>query len=115
MCGPDCGCLDCLRSRGLVTSAIFTVTAADTEYSMSLPSNVLGLSVSNLSRAGLRFAFVSGVVADPTATPMDNFELSPGERDRDMGEMMLGSGMTLYYASTLSGARFVIEFLLGTV
>jgi hypothetical protein len=89
-----------------------TVDPADNEQSVTLPANVRRVRITNLSAAGLRFSWLTGKVADPTATPSDNFEVGPVQT-WDSGEVYLSGADILYYASTLRGGKFNIYYEFG--
>lgn len=88
------------------------VDPADNEQSVTLPANVRQIKIQNLSAAGLRFAWITGMVADPTGSASDNFEVSGGQL-WDSGEMYLAASDILYYASSLRGARFKLYYQFG--
>jgi len=86
------------------TNITLTATAADTQYSLTLPSSVQGLKFRNISAGEIRYAFVT----DKVASPSGNYETLGSFENRDLGELYLVNG-TLYYASSTAGARFNLE------
>jgi len=84
-----------------------TLASADTEYSQALPTNTLRFTMQNRGYQPLRWSYVTGKVAGPTA-PYN--QLKPGasisEDDIDL------TGKTLYLAS--SNAGDVVELTVWT-
>ena len=106
------GCLTCGPEFGSVSVLDVDIDTADSEKSLTLPANVRAFEIENLGAAGLRFSWITGKVADPTATPLDNFEVAPF-RKWTSGEVLLAASVTLYYASTLRGAKFRLSVTQG--
>lgn len=80
-----------------------TLTLADTEYSQAL-TNCSRVCFQARSTNVIRFAFVSGKVAGPTAPYMT---LKSGDTF-DSGEVFIG-GATIYFASTDAGTVVELE------
>lgn len=82
-----------------------TMTNADTEYSQALPANtrLVEFRCQDIT-SDVRFAFITGKVATPTA-PYRN--LFAGET-KTLEDMNITS-KTLYFASSIAGAKMEIE------
>jgi len=84
-----------------------TLTLADTEYSQPLPSSTRELRFRCRTLHDIRFAWVSGKVATPTAP----YLTLPAGSDYHSDEKDL-TGKTLYLASSEAGV--VVEISVGT-
>jgi len=91
----------------LLASYNVTLTSADTEYSQVLPDNTKRFTVQSRSSDDIRFAFVTGKVASPTAP---YFTLKTGQNYYE-SNLDLDS-KTLYLASSSAGV--IVEILIGT-
>lgn len=87
------------------TIAPFTVSTADTQASLTIPSGTGGLEIENLSGQVLRVAFVTGLVADPSTNQTKVILILP-KMHHNFGEVNFTADTTLYYASSLIGHRF---------
>ena len=86
-----------------------TVTAADTQATLTIPTSVRGIVLTNLSAEDLRYAFKTAVVADPETLSGSRSTLPPGGAV-NFGEVDFSAGAgTLYYASSLVGHRFDVR------
>ena len=81
-----------------------TLTGADTEYSQLLPSSTRDLRFRCRSLVDVRFAFVTGKVATPTAP----YLTLPAGCDYYSDDNDL-SGKTIYFASDNAGAVVELE------
>jgi hypothetical protein len=86
-----------------------TLTDADTEYSQALPANCRGFEFQARTEAAVRFAFVTGKVAGPTAPYMT---LKAGDYYSSPPLNQGASPSTLYLASATAGT--VVEILAWT-
>ena len=77
-----------------------TLTNADTEYSQVLPANCRGFEFQCRTEATVRFAFVTGKVATPTAPYMT---LKAGDYYCSFPINQAASPSTLYLASATAG------------
>jgi len=77
-----------------------TLTSADTEYSQAMPANCRGFEFQAMTDVAIRYAFVTGKVATPTAPyitlKMGDYYYSP---PLNQGE----APSTLYFASATAG------------
>lgn len=83
-----------------------TLTAANTEYSQALPANCRGFEFQARTAFDIRFAFVTGKVAAPTAPYMT---LKSGSSYSSYPVAQAASPSTLYLASGTAG--IVVEIL----
>lgn len=83
----------------------YTVDAADTERSLTVPAGTGGLEIENLSSQSLRVSFSTGYVADPSDTSGRVINIGPREH-KNFGEVNFSTNGTLYYASSLLAHRF---------
>ena len=81
-----------------------TLTLADTEYSQALPANTRQFRFRCRTAFAVRFAFVTGKVATPTAP----YLTLPANGDYYSDENKLGS-LTLYLASSEAGVVVELE------
>lgn len=88
----------------VVTLYNVTLTSANTEYSQALPATCRRLAFQCRSSKDVRFAYVTGKVATPTA-PYFTLKASAGY---DSGTIKLASG-TLYLGSATAGVIMEIE------
>ena len=88
------------------TPTVYNVelTDADTEYEQALPSSTFHLRFRCRTNHDVRFAFVEGKVAAPTAP----YLTLPAGSDYVSGSNDL-TGMTLYLASSQAGVVIEIE------
>ena len=77
-----------------------TLTSADTEYSQAMPANCRGFEFQARTSAAVRFAFVTGKVATPTAPYMT---LKAGDYYFTPTINQGASPSTLYLASSVAG------------
>lgn len=101
---------------GLVDSPIatpnsynVTLTNLDTEYSQALPNNTRFLEFQCRTEAEIRFAFVTGKVATPTAP---YHTLKAGDYYYSPQMMQSTSPITLYLASSTAGV--IVEIIVWT-
>lgn len=87
-----------------VTLYNVTLVATNTEYSQVLPSTCRRLSFQNRNARDIRFAFVTGKVATPTAP----YYTLKANASYDSGPIHLASG-TIYLAGTQAGNIVEIE------
>jgi len=86
-----------------------TLTNANTEYSQALPANTRGFEFQAQSEALVRFAFVTGKVATPTAPWLT---LKAGDAYSSPQINQAASPSTLYLASPTAGT--IVEILAWT-
>lgn len=86
-----------------------TVTAADTQATLDIPIGVRQIILTNLSDETLRFAFKTGVVANPETLHSSRKTLLPKGK-WESGEVEYATAGTLYYASSLVGHRFDVRY-----
>jgi len=86
------------------TSYNITLTSADTEYSQLLPSGTKESRFRCRTLYDVRYAFVTGKVATPTAP---YFTLPAGSDRFSDGDDL--SGFTLYFASAEAGTIVELE------
>lgn len=86
-----------------------TLTTGDHEYSQALPSYCCGFEFQCRTAVDIRFAFVTGKVATPTAPYMT---LKSGDRYQSLPIKQADSPSTLYLASTTAGA--IVEIVAWT-
>ena len=80
-----------------------TLTLADTEYSQALPAGTRSIRFMARTAAAVRFAFVTGKVATPTA-PYMTLPASSG-----YAQEHIYTGATLYFASASAGTVVELE------
>ncbi len=97
------GTLSSLESTTVVEYNV-TLTSANTEYSQALPTNARRLCFRCRSSVAIRYAWVTGKVATPTA-PYQS--LQSGAEYAIDGVMLAGS--TVYFASSVAGAVVEME------
>ena len=86
-----------------------TLTSADTEYSQAMPTNCRGFEFQCRTESDVRFAFVTGKVAGPTAPYMT---LKAGDYYYSFPISQGDAPSTLYLASSTSGV--VVEIIAWT-
>lgn len=93
------------------TPAVYnkTLTSADTEYSQAMPTNCRGFEFQCRTENDVRFAFVTGKVAGPTAPYMT---LKAGDFYNTQPINQADSPSTLYLASPTAGV--VVEIIAWT-
>lgn len=91
------------------TAYNLTLTDANTEYSQALPANCRGFEFQARTEALLRFAFVTGKVATPTAPWLT---LKAGDAYSSPQINQAASPSTLYLASPTAGT--IVEILAWT-
>ena len=92
--------------RATPTPFNVTLTLADTEYSQALPANCRGFEFQARTEAILRFAFVTGKVAGPTAPYIT---LKAGDYYVSPPINQAAAPSTLYFASPTAGT--VVELI----
>ena len=100
-----------LVNNNVPTVSSLTLTTANTEYSIAIPQSTKQLVFqcqpdSNGIQRDLRYAFVTGKVATPTAPYMT---LLSGQVF-EMSTLNMNSGLTLYLASGTSSVVVQLEF-----
>lgn len=83
-----------------------TCTVADTEYEIALPAGCQHFSIQCRTAFDVRFAFVTGKVATPTAPYLT---LKSGQTYTSPEKMSLPTGKSLFVASSQAGV--VVEVL----
>lgn len=92
------GAIDVVTSTPTVYNV--TLTNADTEYSQALPANCRGFEFQARTEALVRYAFVTGKVATPTAPWLT---LKAGDAYASPPINQAASPSTLYLASPVAG------------
>jgi len=93
-----------IGASGAVSVYNLTLTLADTEYSQALPANTREVRFRCRTVFDVRYAFVTGKVATPTAPYLT---LPAGMEYHSDGNDL--AGFTLYFASSQAGVVVEIE------
>ena len=103
---PSGGATEAAQNPPVTTSTIYnvTLTSADTEYSQALPANTREFRFRCRTSFAVRFAFVTGKVATPTAP----YATLPKGADYWSDNLNLAS-TTLYLASAEAGVIVELE------
>lgn len=88
-----------------VTLQTVTLTNADTEYSITIPSGTKRFSMQPRQNVDVRFAFESGKVATPT----EPYATMKGGAPYTETNLDLQSDLTIYFASSTAGT--VVEII----
>lgn len=83
-----------------------TCTVADTEYPIALPDGCQHFSIQCRTNDTVRFAFVTGKVAGPSAPYLT---LKPGQTYTSPEKMSLPASKSIYVASSVAGV--VVEVI----